>query len=72
MICCMQEAKVSVNAAVHLAAAKSIITKIDLDGLVLCSEDSVEGGAIFNEYKITLNDASGLGIREVKGIKYLD
>lgn len=72
MIGCMLEAKVSVNAAVHLAAAKSIITKIDLDGPVLCSEDPVEGGAIFNEYKITLNDAPGLGIKKVNGIRYLD
>lgn len=72
MIGCMLEAKVSVNAAVHLAAAKSIITKIDLDGPVLCSEDPVEGGAIFEEYKITLNDAPGLGIKKVNGIKYLD
>jgi len=72
MIGCMLEAKVSVNAAVHLAAAKSIITKVDLDGPVLCSEDPVEGGAIFNEYKITLNDAPGLGIRKINGIRYLD
>jgi o-succinylbenzoate synthase len=72
MIGCMLEAKVSVNAAVHLAAAKSIITKIDLDGPVLCSEDPVEGGAIFDEYKITLNDAPGLGVTRVNGIRYLD
>lgn len=72
MIGCMLEAKVSVNAAVHLAAAKSIITKIDLDGPVLCSEDPVEGGAIFNEYKITLNEEPGLGIRKINGIKYLN
>lgn len=32
MLGCMLEAKISVTAAVHLAAAKSIITKIDLDG----------------------------------------
>lgn len=72
MIGCMLEAKVSVNAAVHLAAGKSIITKIDLDGPVLCSEDPVEGGATFEEYKITLNDEPGLGIRKVNGIRYLD
>ena len=52
MIGCMLEAKVSVNAAVHLACAKQIITKIDLDGPVLCSEDPVVGGAIFNEKEI--------------------
>ena len=47
MIGCMLEAKVSVNAAVHLACARQIITKIDLDGPGLCSEDPVEGGAEF-------------------------
>jgi len=72
MIGCMLEAKVSVNAAVHLAAAKSIITKIDLDGPVLCSEDPVEGGALFDEYKISLNDEPGLGIKKVNGIRYLN
>lgn len=72
MIGCMLEAKVSVNAAVHLAAAKSIITKIDLDGPVLCSVDPVEGGAIFNEYKITLNNEPGFGIKNINGIRYID
>ncbi len=72
MIGCMLEAKVSVNAAVHLAAAKSIITKIDLDGPALCREDPVEGGAVFDEYRITLNDAPGFGIRKVNGIRYLE
>lgn len=65
MIGCMLEAKVSVTAAVHLACAKSIITKIDLDGPVLCREDPVNGGAIFNESKITLPDESGLGIKSI-------
>lgn len=72
MIGCMLEAKVSVNAAVHLAAAKSIITKIDLDGPVLCSVDPIEGGAVFDESRIILNDAPGFGIRKVNGIRYLD
>ena len=65
MIGCMLEAKVSVTAAVHLACAKSIITKIDLDGPVLCSEDPVNGGAIFNESKIILTDTPGLGIKSI-------
>lgn len=71
MIGCMLEAKVSVTAAVHLAAAKSIITKVDLDGPVLCSEDPVIGGAIFNNSKITVNDGAGFGIKEIKGIEYI-
>ncbi|OAA92878.1 dipeptide epimerase [Clostridium coskatii] len=65
MIGCMLEAKVSVTAAVHLACAKSIITKIDLDGPVLCKEDPINGGAIFNESKITLTDKPGLGIESI-------
>ncbi|MDE7262989.1 MAG: dipeptide epimerase [Oscillospiraceae bacterium] len=72
MIGCMLEAKISVNAAVHLACARQIITKIDLDGPVLCSEDPVLGGAVFQEQNITVSDAPGLGIRGVQGLTYLD
>ena len=62
MIGCMLEAKIAVNAAVHLACAKNIITKVDLDGPVLCSEDPILGGAVFNEKHITVSDDPGLGI----------
>lgn len=72
MIGCMLEAKISVNAAVHLACAKQIITKIDLDGPVLCSEDPILGGAVFNEQEITVSNAPGLGIQGVQGLRYLD
>lgn len=74
MIGCMLEAKISVNAAVHLACAKQIITKIDLDGPVLCSEDPIIGGAVFNEQLITVSDEPGLGIKgiEVGKITYLE
>lgn len=72
MIGCMLEAKVSVNAAVHLACGKSVITKIDLDGPVLCREDPVIGGAVFNEKDITVSDEAGMGIKRIDGIKYLD
>lgn len=72
MIGCMLEAKVSVTAAVHLAAAKSIITKVDLDGPILCSEDPVEGGAIFDEYKISLDNAPGFGFKNIAGVIYKD
>ena len=72
MIGCMLEAKVSVNAAVHLACARQIITNVDLDGPVLCSEDPVLGGAVFNEKEITVADEPGLGIRGIEGIQYLD
>lgn len=72
MIGCMLEAKVSVNAAVHLACAKSIITRVDLDGPVLCSEDPVDGGSVFDEQTITVSDAPGLGVRGIHGLVYLD
>lgn len=72
MIGCMLEAKISVNAAVHLACGKGVITRVDLDGPVLCSEDPINGGAVFNEKEITVSDAYGLGISGIDGIKYLD
>lgn len=73
MIGCMLEAKISVNAAVHLACAKQIITKIDLDGPVLCSEDPIIGGAVFDEQTITVSDEPGLGIKGIEEgrIRYL-
>jgi o-succinylbenzoate synthase len=70
MIGCMLESKISVTAAAHLAAAKSIITKVDLDGPVLCSEDPIEGGAVFDNFRITLNDEPGLGFKKISGVIY--
>ena len=54
-----------------IACAKQIITKIDLDGPVLCSEDPILGGAVFNERKITVSNDPGLGIHGIQGIRYL-
>lgn len=65
MMGCMLEGKISVTAAAHLAAAKRIIAKIDLDGPVLCSEDPIKGGAIFNEHQIIVTDEPGLGFRKI-------
>ena len=72
MIGCMLEAKVSVTAAVHLACARGIITRVDLDGPALCSADPVSGGAVFSGRHISLSDAPGLGITGVSGMRYLD
>lgn len=69
MIGCMLEGSIGVAAAVHLAVAKSnVITKVDLDGPSLCQYDPVDGGVIFNESEITITDAPGLGIREIRGL----
>lgn len=71
MIGCMLEAKVSVTAAAHLAAAKSIITKIDLDGPVLCKEDPIDGGAIFEGHRIILSDDPGFGFKKIYGLTFI-
>jgi L-alanine-DL-glutamate epimerase-like enolase superfamily enzyme len=73
MIGCMLESSISVAAAVHLAVAKSdVITKIDLDGPSLCAFNPVDGGVIFNESEISVTDAPGLGIREIRGLEPLE
>ncbi len=69
MIGCMLESSISVAAAVHVAVAKAdVITKVDLDGPSLCAFNPVDGGVLFNESEITITDAPGLGIREIKGL----
>ena len=72
MMGCMIESSISVSAAVHVAVAKSnVITKIDLDGPSLCQFNPVDGGVIFNESQITITDAPGFGIREIRGLEAL-
>ena len=72
MIGCMIESAISVAAAVHLAVAKSdVITKVDLDGPSLGQFNPVEGGVVFDESEITVTDAPGLGIREIRGLELL-
>ncbi|UPG85075.1 dipeptide epimerase [Luteibacter aegosomatis] len=72
MIGCMLESSISVAAAVHVAVAKAdVITKVDLDGPSLCAYDPVDGGVTFNESEISITDAPGLGIREIRGLEAL-
>jgi o-succinylbenzoate synthase len=72
MIGCMIETSISVAAAVHVAVAKAnVITKVDLDGPSLCAFNPVDGGVIFNESEISVTDAAGLGIREIRGLELL-
>ncbi len=70
MIGCMIESSISVAAAVHLAVAKAdVITKVDLDGPSLARFDPVDGGVTFNESEISISEAPGLGIREIRGLE---
>jgi o-succinylbenzoate synthase len=70
MIGCMVETSISVAAAAHIAVAKAaVITKVDLDGPSLCKFNPVDGGVLFNDSEITVSDAPGLGIREIRGLE---
>lgn len=72
MIGCMLESGISVTAASHLASAKSsVITRIDLDGPALCSENPLEGGIVMEGSKIMLPDEPGLGIKGIDGFELL-
>ncbi|PIE54431.1 MAG: dipeptide epimerase [Dethiosulfovibrio peptidovorans] len=70
MVGSMLEGKVSVTAAAHLAAAYGVVTKIDLDGPLLCSSDPVDGGAEFIGPGIRLNRDAGLGVRSLEGVRW--
>lgn len=65
MIGCMLESKLAVTAAAHLAAAKGVITRADLDGPSLCRMDPYIGGPSFEGGQIIMGDAPGLGITGV-------
>ena len=65
MIGCMLESKLAVTAAAHLAAAKGVITRADLDGPGLCRIDPYRGGPCFEGGQIIMSDAPGLGITGV-------
>lgn len=72
MIGCMIESSISVAAAVHVAVAKAgAISKIDLDGPSLGAFNPVVGGVLFNESEISIPDAPGLGIQEIRGLELL-
>lgn len=71
MLGSMLEAKISVTAAAHLAAAKKNITRLDLDAPSLLAEDPVKGGIEINGPEINLPSRSGLGIEWVDNLKEL-
>lgn len=66
---CMLESKLAVSAAAHLAAARSVITRIDLDGPSLCSVDPYTGGPVYEGPRILMNDTPGIGITGVPGFE---
>jgi o-succinylbenzoate synthase len=62
MIGSMMESKISVTAAAHLAAAKSNITRYDLDAPYLLGTNSVRGGILYRGSEISFSESPGLGI----------
>jgi o-succinylbenzoate synthase len=66
MVGCMIENKIGVTAAAHLAAAKSNITRMDLDAPLLLTAEPIVGGITFAGPKVILPSAPGLGT-EAKG-----
>ena len=69
MVGCMLESKLAVSAAAHLAAARSVVTMVDLDGPSLCSTDPYTGGPLYNEGHILMNETPGIGITGVPGFE---
>ena len=62
MIGCMLESRVAVAAAAHLACARGVITRADLDGPSLCALDPFTGGPVFDEATITMCEDPGIGV----------
>ena len=65
MIGCMLESRLSVAAAAHLAAGRSVITRCDLDGPSLCAEDPFTGGPVFDGAAIRMTDDPGIGVEGI-------
>ncbi|MDD3425481.1 MAG: dipeptide epimerase [Aminobacterium sp.] len=70
MLGSMLEGQISASAAVHLALAKSNITRIDIDGPLLCSSLLDVGDARFIGPEIVLGEDAGLGITNVPGTQW--
>ena len=69
MIGCMLESKIAVSAAAHLAAARGVITRADLDGPSLCLTDPYIGGPLYQGSCIQMTDEFGIGIKKITGIQ---
>lgn len=65
MIGSMMECSISVTAAAHLAASRTVIGKYDLDAPLFCSSNPAAGGISYQGPEIQLPDTPGLGIEPV-------
>lgn len=63
MLGCMGESVIANTAAMHAAAARRNISKIDLDITFFSHCDWITGGFVSEGGKITLSDEPGIGIK---------
>ena len=49
-----------------MAGAKKTIIDVDLDVPLLCKEEPINGGIIYNKSQITFNEEFGLGVIGLK------
>jgi L-alanine-DL-glutamate epimerase-like enolase superfamily enzyme len=62
MIGCMMESHAGLTAAAHFGSAIRNVIYADLDVPLLCSENTEEGGVVYNGNKISFSILPGLGI----------
>lgn len=62
MIGSMMEGNVSVTAAAHLAASRTIITKYDLDAPLFCRTKAAQGGITYEGPLVKFDKSPGLGL----------
>ena len=65
MVGSMMESHVSVTAAAHFAASRSIVKRFDLDAPLFCSLNPAVGGLFYRGSKVRLPVADGLGIEKI-------
>lgn len=70
MVGSMLEGPISASAAVHLALSRASVTRIDIDGPLLCSSLPDTGGADFIGPSIVCGEEHGLGIYDITGISW--
>ncbi|OEU47852.1 MAG: dipeptide epimerase [Desulfobulbaceae bacterium S3730MH12] len=65
MIGSMMECHISVSAAAHLAASRTVIDKYDLDAPLFCSTNPASGGISYQGSRVCFSDDPGLGIEAI-------
>ncbi len=66
MIGSMMESNVSVTAAAHLAASRTIISHYDLDAPLFCSINPAVGGISYQGSRVYFSNIPGLGIEKIR------